>query len=294
MSAAPLMRAEGLRVDADGAVAVEAVTFTTRGSSVALLGEASGLLLAIAGTAAIRAGSLEIMGRDVGRREHLDADVTGIAPLDPPLPPRWTAREYLERGGRLAGMSRVAAKQSAAATLQELELGRLASTAASSWSLAERRALVLAQAVVTRPAVLVACAPLSGLSGQDAAYVSSVLAAATRQRNWIVSLSHIHGDAEPTALAAKADDVLVLASGRLVRQDRLERIERGAASYTIMLRGKVSEFREELRTRGVELSGGPQRFFVDLPAGMNADDLVALSARIGAPIVELVPRISPG
>src|SRR5205823_10201102 len=126
--------------------------------------------------------------------------------------------------------------------------------------------------------------PLSGLSGQDAAYVSAVLAAATRQRNWIVSLSRVHGDAEPTALSAKADDVLVLASGRLVRQDRLERIERGAVSYTIMLRGKVNEFREELRTRGVELSGGPQRFFVDLPAGMNADDLVALSARIGAPI----------
>jgi transglutaminase-like putative cysteine protease len=34
---------------------------------------------------------------------------------------------------------------------------------------------VLAQAVVTRPAILVAAAPLSGLSGQDAAYVAAVL-----------------------------------------------------------------------------------------------------------------------
>jgi energy-coupling factor transporter ATP-binding protein EcfA2 len=189
-------------------------------------------------------------------------------------------------------MSRASAKESAWATLQELELGKLAASTTSSLSLAERRALVLAQAVVTKPAVLVASAPLFGLSGQDAAYVAAVLVAATRRRKSIVSLSSLYADSEETAVAARADDLLVFASGRLVRQSKLERIGEGAVSYTIMLRGKVSEFREALRASGVELAGGPQRFFVDLPAGMKADDLLALSARVGAPIVELVPRIS--
>lgn len=291
MSGAPLMAAEGLRVDVEGAVAVEAASFTTRGRSVALVGEASGLLQAIAGTAGIRAGSLKVLGFDVGRREHLGPDVACFAALDPPLPPRWTAREYLVWGARLAGLGRSRARENAAATLQALELGKLASTAASSLSLAERRALVIAQAVVTNPAVVVASAPLSGLAGQDAAYVAAVLASATRDRKWIVSLSNLYAGSEDTALAGKADEVLVFASGRLVRQGKLERIEEGAASYTVMLRGKVSEFREALRTRGVELSGGPQRFFVELPADMKAADLVALSAETGAPLVELVPRI---
>jgi hypothetical protein len=61
--------------------------------------------------------------------------------------------------------------------------------------------------------------------------------------------------------------------------------------YTLILRTKVPEFREALRARGVDLTGGPHRFFVELPRGMNAQDLVALSAEVGAPLVELVPRI---
>ena len=39
------------------------------------------------------------------------------------------------------------------------------------------------------------------------------------------------------------------------------------------------------------MTGGPQRFFVELPSGTSAQDLVALSAEVGAPLVELVPRI---
>ena len=59
-----------------------------------------------------------------------------------------------------------------------------------------------------------------------------------------------------------------------------------------MLRANVPAFRAALHARGVELIGGPQRFFVELPPGMKAQDLVALSAEVGAPLVELVPRIA--
>jgi ABC-type multidrug transport system ATPase subunit len=291
MSDAPLLAARDLRVDVDGAVAVEGVTLETRGNSVAIVGDGSGLLRAIAGDAVVRTGSLQIEGLDVSRGEQLRPSALGMAPLDPPLPPKWTAREYVTWGARLAGMSRASAKESADWALAELGLDKLAGAAASTLPPADRRALVLAQAIVARPAVLVAAGPLSGLSGRDAAQVAAVLASATKGRRWIVSLSNLYAGSEENVLAAQADELLVFASGRLVRRGKLQKIEDGTVGYTLMLRAKATEFRDALRARGVELSGGPQRFFVELPPGMKAQDLVALSAEVGAPLVELVPRI---
>jgi ABC-type multidrug transport system ATPase subunit len=291
MSDAPLLAARELRVDIDGAVAVEGASLETRGNSVAIVGDGYGLLRAVAGEALVRSGSLAVEGLDVSRGEQLRPTAIGFAPLDPPLPPRWTAREYLVWGARLAGMGHASAKDSAGSTLAELGLGKLASTATASLGAADRRALVLAQAIVARPSVLIAAAPLSGLSGQDAAYVSAVLGVATKGRRWIVSLSNLYAGSEENVLAAQADELLVFASGRLVRQGKLQKIEDGTVGYTLMLRARAAEFRDALRTRGVELTGGPHRFFVELPPGMSAQDLVALSAEVGAPLVELVPRI---
>jgi sodium transport system ATP-binding protein len=291
MIEAPLLVAEGLRVDIDGSVALEGATFETRGNSVALIGDGYGLLRAIAGSAEVRAGTLAVSGLDVARREQLGAGAIGLAPLDPPLHARWTVHEYLAWSARLAGSSRASAKESASATLSELGLERLASSKLASLARPERRATVLAQAVVMRPSVLVAAAPLSGIAGHEGAYVAAALDAATKGRRWIVSLSNLYAGSEENGLAARADELLVFASGRLVRQGKLQKIEDGTVGYTLMLRGRVKEFREALRAQGVALSGGPQRFFVELPPEMKAQDLVALSAEVGAPLVELVPRI---
>jgi energy-coupling factor transporter ATP-binding protein EcfA2 len=166
-----------------------------------------------------------------------------------------------------------------------------ASRPLESLKIGERRAAVLAQAVVTRPRILVASSPLSGLTGGDIDYVAAAFTAATRERRWIASLSNLYAGSAEHRLAASADDLLVFASGKLARQGRLQGIEEGTVGYTLMLRARVAEFREALRARGVELSGGPQRFFVELPPRVRPGDLLALSAEIGAPIVELVPRI---
>jgi len=150
---------------------------------------------------------------------------------------------------------------------------------------------VLAQAVIAKPAVLVASGPLSGLGGREAAYVASAWTAASRGRQWIVSLSNLYLGSAESALAQSADDLLLFASGRLVRQGKLDRLENGAVGYTITVRSKVDELKAALRDRGVDLAGGPQRFFVELPRAMKAQDLLALSVEVGAAIVELVPRI---
>ncbi|HMI86891.1 MAG TPA: ATP-binding cassette domain-containing protein, partial [Polyangiaceae bacterium] len=176
MTDAPLVAAHDLRIDVGGAIAIERATFASRGRSVALLGDEHGILAAIAGDADIRAGTLSILGTEVGDGAHLGSNLVGMAALDPPLPPRWTAREYLVWGSRLGGADRSTAERDAAAALTEFGLESAAAQKVESLSLIERRVLVLAQAVAARPAVLVASGPLSGLSGREAAYVASAWA----------------------------------------------------------------------------------------------------------------------
>ncbi|HKQ69082.1 MAG TPA: ATP-binding cassette domain-containing protein [Polyangiaceae bacterium] len=291
MNGAPLIAARDLRVDVDGAVSVDGIAFETRGASAAIVGDGSSILSALQGKAEIRAGTLRVDGADVARREHTKPGAVGVAPLDPPLPPRWTAREYLMWGARLCGANRSDAQERAARVLSELELAPLAWAKLEGLAPFEKRALVIAQAIVTGPAVLVAAAPLCELSGPDADYVAKVFATATHGRKWIVTLTGLYAGSSEHHLAAAADELLVFASGRLVRQGKLQKIEGSTVGYTLMLRGNVAEFREAIRALGVELSGGPQRYFVDLPEGVKTHDLLAASAKVGAPIVELVPRI---
>jgi ABC-2 type transport system ATP-binding protein len=288
---APLLAARDLRVDVGGAIAIERATFASRGGSVALLGDEHGILSAIAGAAEIRAGTLSIRGSEIADGSHLRSNLVGLAPLDPPLPPRWTAREYLVWGSRLAGADSGSAGRDAVAALQAFGLDATADQKLETLPLIERRVLVLAQAVIARPAVLVAWGPLSGLGGREAAFVASAWTTASRGRGWIVSLSNLHVGSAESTLAQSADDLLLFASGRLVRQGKLDHIESGAVGYTLTVRSKVDELRAVLRARGVDMSGGPQRFFVELPSEMNAQDLLTLSVDVGAPIVELVPRI---
>ena len=291
MTDAPLLAAQNLRIDMGGAIAIERASFTSHGHSVALLGDEHGILSAIAGAAEVRSGTLAVLGAEVGDGAHLRSNSVGIAAVDPPLPPRWTPREYLVWGARLAGADRTSAARDAAEVLAEFGLESVAGQRLDSLPLAERRVLVLAQAVIAKPAVLVASTPLSGLGGREAAYVASAWTTASHGRRWIVSLSNLYLGSSESLLAQSADDLLLFSSGRLVRQGKLDRLENGAVGYTLTVRSKIEELRAVLRERGIDLTGGPRRFFVELPKEMKAQDLLSLSADIGAPIVELVPRI---
>jgi ABC-2 type transport system ATP-binding protein len=292
MKGIPLLEATDLRVDLGGAVALDRVSFRSRGASVAIAGDGQGLLLALSGLARVRSGKLFVMGRDVTLREQFGENLVGLAPLDPPLPDRLTARDYLAFSARLAGVGPSEARRLAVTTLAALDLERLSGSYLGGLPTPERRALVIAQAVVTGPNVLIATGPLSGLSGQAATYVERVLGAAARGRFWIVSLSSVHAGSPEHELGISADELLAFASGALVRAGKLQRIEDESTAYSVMLRGRTAEFRAALAARGVELSGGPRRFFLDLPPGMKTQDLLALSTEVGAPIIELVPRLS--
>lgn len=288
MSAPLLVQAENLRIDMGGTPAIEKATFNLPGDSAVVAGDGYALLAAIAGQAQIRAGTLLVLGQPPGgARSRRDI---GLAPLDPPFAPALTVAEYLRSSAQLCMARNADARQCASEVLEELDIRYLHGATIATLSLHERRAIVIAHAVVARPDLVVASAPLSGLWGEPAAYVAQVLRAATRQRKWIVSVASLHAGSPEHTLAVQAQELLVFSSGRLVHTGASP-AQSGTVGYTVTVRGRIAELRAALRERGLDLSGGPVRFWLDLPAGTSPSDVLLLSLEVGAPIVELCPRV---
>jgi ABC-2 type transport system ATP-binding protein len=308
-SATPaLLQAEDARIAIDDVVAIDRLTLTTQGSRVLFLGDVEALFAALTGVsfaaraqragasdddlpgeARVTAGSLRVAGRDVATGAHIAT--TGIAPLDPPLPASWTAEEYVAWSARLAGASARAARELAGAALAKVNLRRLGRRGCTSLSPPERRALLLAHAVVMSPEVLIVEAPLSGLSGAAADFVIAAIAGATEGRGAIISGSKLDPSAPESALSRGATYVVVIIGGSVALEGRPGELFSGATVYGLTVRSNAEPFRAELASRGIELRGGPLRFSASLPEGATTREIIAAAKTAKAVLIEFVPLI---
>jgi ABC-2 type transport system ATP-binding protein len=316
MTAAPLIDATDVRIAVDGVVAIERLTLKTRGDRVLLAGDPSALIAAITGAplssrasahaaspqasgvsadeelpgeANVTSGTLLLAGRNVAEGAH--AAVMGAAPLDPPLPPGWTAEEYVTWGARLGGAPRRAARELAASALERVGLLSARRRAAISLSMPERRALILAQAAVLAPSVLVAEAPLRGLEGDAATFVLSALQGATEGRRAVLTVTRLDPGSPEGALARGADHLVLLAGGEIAVEGSPEELYGGARVYRLTVQRNAVPLRAELANRGIDLRGGPLRFSAALPAGTSTRDLLLAAQAVKAAVTELMPVI---
>jgi predicted ABC-type transport system involved in lysophospholipase L1 biosynthesis ATPase subunit len=292
VSEPPLVLARDLRVDVDGAVVLDHVSFESRGQTLAVWGDTYAIEGALAGRARVRSGSLTLGGRPLHGDGAWPPSAIGVALCDPPLPPRWSVRDYLRAGARLAGLTQREARTAGERALAELGLRSLAKTALGELPPSERRAVVIAQATLSQPFLLVAVAPLGGLSGEPAVYVAAVLTAATRERNWIVTVRDLHPASPEHTVASAAADVIGFVGGKLAHHGKLLGNAPGTVGYTLVVHGEVQALRDALSARGVSLAGGPLRYFVELGPSLGPSEVLALAHAVNAPIVELVPRLA--
>ncbi|WP_438016792.1 ABC transporter ATP-binding protein [Sorangium sp. So ce315] len=309
--APPLLDARAARIAVDDVVAIDALTVEARGDRVLCAGDTGALFAALTGVpfssvrarppavaagdaadaapgeARVVAGRLAVAGRDVARSAHRAA--TGAAPLDPPLPLAWTADAYVAWGARLAGASPRAAAEMAPAALARVGLAAAGKRTLQSLALPERRALVLAQAIATAPAVLIAEDPLAGLDDGAAAFVLAALAGATEGRGALLTTARLDVEGPRGVLARGATDVLVLAGGELAFSGTFAEVAAGGRVYALTVRSNAELLREELGARGIALRGGPARFAAVLPEGATTRDIVLAATRCRAAIVELIP-----
>ncbi|MBI4700660.1 MAG: ABC transporter ATP-binding protein [Deltaproteobacteria bacterium] len=300
----PVLLAQAARIAVDGVVAYAELDLATRGDRVLCMGDTGPLLGALCGTsrvapgrgdgppgglARVVAGSLRLLGRDVRRGEHYAA--SGLAPLDPPLPARWPVVDYLGWAARLAGASARASRALAHATLDRLGLADLGRRRLGVLGTPERRAAVIAQALVATPPLIVVEDPLCGLEGHAALWIQTVLGRAVAGRAALVSAGRVVLEGAAGELLRSATDLCVLRGGRLVAQAAPAELLPAAAMYELTVRRGAEALRQELAEAGMALTGGPLHFCLRLPEHASVTDALAAAARVRAVVISCSPLL---
>lgn len=301
----PLVEASEVRIAIDGVLRIGCLSLVSQGDRVVIAGDAGALLSALTGVprsalraaapddgeplpgeALVVAGTLELAGRSVARGAH--TAIMGTAPMDPPLPVRWTVAEYVTWGARLAGLGR-AAYDLANVALERVGMRRASQKKLATLTLAERRVVGLAQAIVASPEILVADAPLSGLEGDAAAFVSQALTAAADGRRTVVSVSRLDPGQPEGDIARGASYVAVLAGGEVALAGTPRAVFTGAKVYLLTVRSNTQALRHELAARGVGLSSGLHSFSAVLPPEVSSAVIVGAAETARAALVEMTP-----
>jgi ABC-type multidrug transport system ATPase subunit len=181
---AALLVASDLRVDVEGFPAVDGLALGTTSERVMILGAARALFEAAAGLRATTRGELRVDGASPAAAVR--AGAVACAPLDPPLPPRWTLLQYVTWSARLAGHPRAEAARLASDALDRMQLGSSAAGRLRAAGLAMRRATVLAAAIATGATTVLADDPLAGLPDDAARPLGRLAARALSDRRTLV------------------------------------------------------------------------------------------------------------
>jgi ABC-2 type transport system ATP-binding protein len=163
-----------------------------------------GLLL---GLSVADSGTLEVLGRPVGRALAAPAGVAGFVD-GPGLYPALTARQNLAALASLRGQDKRSARIDAA--LAEVGLAEVADDRARGFSLGMRQRLGLAAALLIRPRLLVLDEPANGLDPAGKKQVHGVLARLAAEGATVVLSSHRMDDLE-----SLCSEVTILATGRV-------------------------------------------------------------------------------
>jgi ABC-type multidrug transport system ATPase subunit len=284
----PLLAATSLRVDVHGVPAIDGLSVTSSGEHVLVLGAASALFEAAAGLRAAARGALRIEGKVP--IEAVREGVAAGAPLDPPMPPRWTVGEYVTWSARLAGHSRRLAKDLAGDALSRMALGTTMRAKLGTAVLSVRRATVLAAALATGATTLLVEDPITGLPAESAPQFTRAMVRALAERRTIFFAGRVRLES-PVALAA--DEAIVLFGSHVAAQGAPAEIAAGEHAFVLRMVGDVRAFAAALEAEGAHVLGGadgetPSRVSVDL-GPLATRDLLRIAAASKAVVLELRP-----
>ncbi|NUP09468.1 MAG: ABC transporter ATP-binding protein [Polyangiaceae bacterium] len=313
-----LLSARGARIHVDEAVAIGELNLETRGQRLVLTGNTGPLVSALTGIpqgvaeAALHAatygelalvpgraravsGELRLAGHDVVAGAHLPH--VGAAPFDPPLPPEWTVETYVTQTARLAmaarieSFSRTEVAQRAMDAISRLGLSTAKKKGLRSLHPAERRVMVLAAAVASGPAVLVADRPLAGLDGQAAQFVFGALEAAASDRGLVVSVAQVAPGTTEGTFARSASDFAAFVAGELSLFGPPASVLGERRVFRLTIRSNADALRSSLEQRGAALSGGPTHFTLQLADGQDPSFVLGLASEVRSAVVEIVPVV---
>ncbi len=218
--------ARGPANDSDGALAVDAISFTVaRGSTAALLGgNGAGkttTLSMLLGLLLPTAGTIRVLGEDMLRHRYRVLPRMNFSSPYVEVPRRLTVEQNLRVYGRLYGVRDVAGRIRELA--RDLDIADLLARQTGELSAGQRTRVALAKALINQPVVLLLDEPTASLDPDTGDWVRSYLER-YRARSGATILLASHNMAEVERLC---DTVLMLRRGRIVdRGSPAELLER--------------------------------------------------------------------
>ncbi len=285
------MVARGVRRSFGAVQAVRGIDLT------AALGEVTGLvgpngagkttlMLVLATLLVPDAGEVRVAGHDPVREPDAVRARTGWSPDVFGLYDNLTCREYLEFVAAAYRMGRAAARERAAALLEQARLSDYAEQPVHVLSRGQKQRLGLARAVVHDPEVLLLDEPASGLDPGSRVELRDRLRALARGGTAVVVSSHLLGDLEEMA-----DHVVVVDGGVTVGEHRIDALPTGRTARPWRLRALDPDAltaaldRHRVPHAGATTAGVD----VELADDRAAADLLAALVRDGVPVVSCQP-----
>lgn len=164
-------------------------------------------------------GSVDLFGEgpfDPGRH----AGRVSVMPQDTNFPPYARVRELLAYFARLQGIPRQQTAQAVASVLDWVHLADRAEAPIRTLSHGMRRRVVIAQAFLGEPDLVMLDEPMSGLDPREVVNIRNLLKQRPGHQTLIISSHNLH------EVERICDHVAFIAKGRLVRQSTMDAVTR--------------------------------------------------------------------
>jgi ABC-type multidrug transport system ATPase subunit len=280
----PLLEIVRVRIDVAGVPAVDGLSAATTGDRVLVLGGAGALFEGASGVRTPSHGELRLRGETA--RTAVRAGTAAGAPLEPPLPPKWTAREYVTWSARICGYARKDAGSLAAQAMERMQMNALADEPLAKASTQTRRATSIAAALATGARTLILEDPTRGLPDDVARHFARVLIRALEGCGWAVFASRV---SLASPLAMDADEAIVVAGDRVVGQGAPAELAARERAYAVRVLGPAEDFSRIASERGAIVSGHGAQLTIDLGESLAVSDLLRAALEARATILELRP-----
>lgn len=181
-------------------------------------------------------GTAAVAGYDVARQGHQVRSSIGLVGQAAAIDEVLSGRQNLVLFGRLAGLSRTAARARAAELLDQAGLPEAADRPVGTYSGGMRRRLDVVTALVTRPRVLFVDEPTTGLDPQGRREIwQAIRELAADGTTVLLTTQHLD---EADALA---DDVTIVRDGRVIAQGTPAELGRLVGEPKLVLREPTLE-----------------------------------------------------
>lgn len=207
---------DGLVKNYDTVKALKGVSFTLTPGVNGLLGPngagKSTMMNILSGNLSQTAGRITFNGEDIRNMGKAFRKRLGYMPQQQALYPGFTAAQFLGYMATLRGMEKAEATDAVRRVLRQVELEDVALRRIKTFSGGMKQRLLIAQAILADPDVLVLDEPTAGLDPKQRIAIRNLIASLAERKIVIVS-THVVSD-----IAGIAKEILLLKQGELISQ----------------------------------------------------------------------------